>query len=144
MHFFNVCFGGWAEAAAWPRRMELNVTPILHQLVWDDMPEDLQAYLEDHREDLAELIDKPFRGITALGLACQLGRIECARVLLETGGASCYERSELGFFPPQDANGYGSRELMKVLFRSRQEQLHKQWRVREAALHQALCLVRTN
>lgn len=120
--------------------MELDLTPVLHLLVWDDQPEDLREYLVGH-PGVSEIIDRPFRGVTALGLACQLGRTACARVLLEEGGASCFVPSALGFVPAQDANAYGDRELVKLLFGARQRQLAKQWKVREAAVHHALCLV---
>lgn len=139
--------------------MELN--PILHQLVWDNLPEDLDKLLvkiasnpddqlvfgapltpndESSIDNLVPIIDKKFRGITALGLACQLGRYECVKVLLKHE-ASCYEASDIGFLPFQDANGYGDRELIKLLFTARHEQLQKQWAKREALLHQVLCMV---
>jgi hypothetical protein len=141
--------------------MELN--PIIHQLVWDNLPEDLDKFLvknaaspdnqqpvfgapptpndEPSTDILVPMIDKKFRGITALGLACQLGRYECAKVLLKHE-ASCYEASDIGFLPFQDANGYGDRDLMKLLFLARHEQLQKQWAKREALLHQVLCMVK--
>lgn len=139
--------------------MELN--PILHQLVWDDLPKDLDELLiktasnpdqqlvygapmtpigSPHLDSSIPIIDRKFRGITALGLACQLGRLECAKILLKHE-ASCYEASEIGFLPFQDANGYGDRELMKLMFTARHEQLQKQWEKRESLLHQVLCMV---
>lgn len=139
--------------------MELN--PILHQLVWDNLPGDLETLLSNSDDAQAlvngplptpsahpqggdddsqlPFIDRKFRGITALGLACQLGRTECAQVLLEHG-ASCYEASAIGFMPFQDANGWGERELMRLLFRARHSQLQDQWAKREALLHQVLCM----
>lgn len=138
--------------------MELN--PILHQLVWDNLPGDLDNLLTSSKDNplvygapptpgssaaasndsSIPFIDRKFRGITALGLACQLGRLECSQVLLRHG-ASCYEASAIGFMPFQDANGYGDRDLMKLLFTARHEQIQTQWAKREAMLHQVLCLV---
>lgn len=126
--------------------------PVLHQLVWDDRPADLQSVLDKAAErpsgreapsnaDAAlPFVDQLFRGITALGLACQLGRRECVAVLLEHG-ASCFVSSELGFLPFQEANAYGDRALLQLLFTARQAQLREQWAKRQAQLHQVLCMV---
>jgi len=138
--------------------MELN--PILHQLVADNLPQDLDELLRKTGSTTSEqlvyeappssaaesidsslpFIDRKFRGVTALGLACQLCRYECTEVLLKHG-ASCYEASDIGFRPFQDANGFGDRDLMRLLFTVRHEQLQEQWAKREAQLHQVLCLV---
>ena len=126
--------------------------PVLHQLVWDDCPADLQAVLSKAAERplghetpskagaALPFVDQLFRGITALGLACQLGRRECVVVLLEHG-ASCFVSSELGFLPFQEANAYGDRALLQLLFTARQAQLREQWAKRQAQLHQVLCMV---
>lgn len=124
----------------------MELYPTLHRLVWGDKQDELEEALllqpDCSKPDSDGLppIDRKYRGVSPLGLACQLGRYKCAQVLLNYG-ASCYEASTLGFLPFQDANGYGDRELMRLLFTARHEQLQLQWAKREALLHQILCLV---
>lgn len=147
-----------------------EINPILHQFVWDDMAEDMEAWLaanrsrprnqsvislgvvdsegegdegqsDDQSKVVSEVpfIDAKYRGLTALGLACQLGRRECAAVLLRYGAGS-FVGSELGFYPAQEANGLGDRDLMRIMFQARQDELKRQWAKRQASLHSVLCL----
>lgn len=124
---------------------------ILHRLVWQDNYKELDKVLlesqhlqvpDERTAAMIPFIDGRFRGTTALGLATQLGRHQCIKVLLEHW-ADTLESSDLDYLPLQEATSYGDREILKVLLLRRHEQLQQLWKVRQPSLSEALHSVHT-
>ncbi|KAJ3036748.1 hypothetical protein HDV00_002410 [Rhizophlyctis rosea] len=64
------------------------------------------------------------RGQTPLTLAITLGRHACTRILLDAGASVLLKNAE-GWSPFQEATSYGNRDIMRMLFRMRYEELGK-------------------
>lgn len=117
----------------------------LHELVWDDRPEQLEEFLVEHRDvtvkdakgETISLIDGHYRGTTALGLAAQLGRRRCIEVLL-ANWADTLQSSSIGYFPLQEATSHGDRDMMRMILLRRHEQLRQLWKMRQPSLATAL------
>ena len=99
----------------------------LHKYVYADDAAKVRAYIDSHRQRLQQqqqqqestvaeqqLSDyvsiRDMHGNTPLHLAAMLGRLECARLLIDAG-AVCKARNKQMWTPLNEAVSYGNREL---------------------------------
>lgn len=118
----------------------------LHRLVWKNEPQKIDHLLSndtgvrdlhDQKHGHVPFIDRPYRGMSPLTLAVQLGREECVRVLLRHN-ADTLSVSDIGFFPLMDATALGNRTIMQDILLRRHEQIRQLWLVRQPFVYDAL------
>lgn len=118
---------------------------VLHELIWRNEDRELDKVLQsgvgkdvhDTENGHVPFIDRKFRGTTPLGLAVQLGRLECIRVLLKHN-ADTLSLSDIGFFPMQEATSLGDRRIMRDILMRQHEQIRQLWILRQPSMHAAL------
>lgn len=104
----------------------------IFKAIYQDEPKILSeifTLVVDSPAHLDKIVNSTFRGQTPLTFACQLGRKECIKVLINHGANTLLKNKD-NWSPFDEAVSYGDRDIVELIYTAKRKNLSKWFKIK--------------